>query len=275
MSWQWHGWLAHLISYIAWLTGEELPLERAEADAAAVAASRKLRPGDEVNLAVALGLMASMNGDAGAARRHYTTLLPFSGRVVSTWYGITADHVLGVLAGAFGDLALARRHLDMALDFCRKGGMVLELAYTCRDYARLLVTSGKPEDSDKARACCHEAWGTAQRAGLAPLMRHLKELRGILERPAEPRREEPGVGGQAFESTDPAALLSRREMEVIRLLADGLSNEQIGQRLFISPHTVANHVQRILEKTQTSNRTDAAMYAVRHALIPLDGNRDS
>ncbi len=93
----------------------------------------------------------------------------------------------------------------------------------------------------------------------------------MLERRGETRREEPGVGGQASEPTDPAASLSRREVEVIRLLAEGLSNEQIGQRLFISPHTVANHVQRILEKTQSSNRTDAAMYAVRHALIPPDG----
>jgi len=45
--------------------------------------------------------------------------------------------------------------------------MALELAYTCRDYAQILVRNGKPEDSDKARACCHEAWGIAQRAGAA------------------------------------------------------------------------------------------------------------
>jgi DNA-binding CsgD family transcriptional regulator/tetratricopeptide (TPR) repeat protein len=264
MSFQWHGWLAQLIPYIAWLTGEELPLERAEADAAVVAASPRLRPGDAVNLSVGLGLMAVMKGDTEAARQHYAALLPFSGRVVCPYHGTTADHLLGVFAGAFGELPLARRHFDAALDFCRKAGMALELAYTCRDYARILVRDGLPEDSDKARACCHEAWGTAQRAGLVPLMRQLKELRGVLER----RREEPHVGADASRAPGPAASLSRRETEVIRLLAEGLSNEQIGHKLFISPHTVANHVQKILEKTQSSNRTDAAIYAVRHALIP-------
>ena len=60
--------------------------------------------------------------------------------------------------------------------------------------------------------------------------------------------------------------LSRREVEVLRLLAEGLSNEQVGGSLFISPYTVANHIQRILEKTGTANRTEAAVYAVRRGL---------
>jgi len=64
--------------------------------------------------------------------------------------------------------------------------------------------------------------------------------------------------------------LSEREVEVLRLVAVGLSNSQIGDRLFISLHTVANHVQSILTKTRLANRTEAAAYAIRHKLAELD-----
>jgi DNA-binding NarL/FixJ family response regulator len=54
---------------------------------------------------------------------------------------------------------------------------------------------------------------------------------------------------------------------VLRLVAAGLSNREIGQELYISGHTVANHVRSILRKTGAANRTEAAGYAHRHALV--------
>jgi len=60
--------------------------------------------------------------------------------------------------------------------------------------------------------------------------------------------------------------LSSREIEVLCLVVEGLSNDQIGRRLFISRHTVANHLRRITAKIGASNRTDAAVYAVRHGI---------
>ena len=60
--------------------------------------------------------------------------------------------------------------------------------------------------------------------------------------------------------------LSAREVEVLRLVAEGLSNREIGERLFISQNTVANHVRAILQKTGCANRTEAAAYAVRSGL---------
>jgi DNA-binding NarL/FixJ family response regulator len=61
--------------------------------------------------------------------------------------------------------------------------------------------------------------------------------------------------------------LSWRELDVLRLVAAGLSNREIGQELYISGHTVANHVRSILRKTGAANRTEAAGYAHRHALV--------
>lgn len=61
--------------------------------------------------------------------------------------------------------------------------------------------------------------------------------------------------------------LSEREVEVLRLLAQGLSNKQIGAKLHISPRTAGNHVAHIYEKTGVSTRASAALFAVQHRLI--------
>ncbi len=57
--------------------------------------------------------------------------------------------------------------------------------------------------------------------------------------------------------------LSEREMEVLVLVADGLSNQEIAERLVISERTARNHVGNILAKLDLENRTQAALYAVR------------
>jgi len=71
-------------------------------------------------------------------------------------------------------------------------------------------------------------------------------------------------------STDAAetirAELSRRELEVLKLIANGKDNAQIARELFISPKTVKNHISNILMKLQIENRIQAAVYAVRSGL---------
>ena len=64
--------------------------------------------------------------------------------------------------------------------------------------------------------------------------------------------------------------LTEREVEVLRLVAQGLSNEEIGGRLFISERTVRTHVSNILGKLHLANRTQAALYALREGLATLD-----
>lgn len=64
--------------------------------------------------------------------------------------------------------------------------------------------------------------------------------------------------------------LSEREIEVLVLLARGLSNQEIGNRLTISERTVRTHVSNILSKLQLANRTQAALYALREGLTSLD-----
>jgi DNA-binding NarL/FixJ family response regulator len=61
--------------------------------------------------------------------------------------------------------------------------------------------------------------------------------------------------------------LTPREREILRLIADGLGNEQIGTRLFISPQTVRTHVGKAMEKLEVHSRTEAVAVALRQKLI--------
>jgi DNA-binding CsgD family transcriptional regulator len=81
-----------------------------------------------------------------------------------------------------------------------------------------------------------------------------------------PRRREALAG--------PAALTAR-EVEVLVLLARGLSNKQIAERLVITPKTAGNHVEHIYAKIDASSRAAAAMFAVQHGLLPEEKMRQS
>jgi two-component system NarL family response regulator len=62
--------------------------------------------------------------------------------------------------------------------------------------------------------------------------------------------------------------LTRRETEVLQLIAQGLNNKNIGEQLSISPNTVKAHLRNILEKLQLSSRVEAATWALRQGLAP-------
>ncbi|MDZ4837791.1 MAG: response regulator transcription factor [Candidatus Melainabacteria bacterium] len=64
-----------------------------------------------------------------------------------------------------------------------------------------------------------------------------------------------------------ADVVSPRELEVLALLVEGLSNKKIAERLFISPDTVKTHIRHIMEKLAAADRTDAAVKAVRNNLV--------
>jgi HD-GYP domain-containing protein (c-di-GMP phosphodiesterase class II) len=64
--------------------------------------------------------------------------------------------------------------------------------------------------------------------------------------------------------------LTPREVEVLRLLARGLSNKEMATRLVISPKTVANHVEHIYAKIDASTRATASLFAMQHGLLPED-----
>jgi two-component system, NarL family, response regulator DegU len=76
-------------------------------------------------------------------------------------------------------------------------------------------------------------------------------------------REEDTVGG-----------LTNREMDLLRLVATGMSNKEIAQRLDLAESTVKNRLSLLFEKLGVKDRTQAAIYALSHGLIPLNGENE-
>lgn len=65
------------------------------------------------------------------------------------------------------------------------------------------------------------------------------------------------------------SLLTKREIEVLKLLAEGLFNKEIAYRLLISEKTVKNHVSNIFKKLDVSDRTQAAVYAIKNNIVSI------
>lgn len=61
--------------------------------------------------------------------------------------------------------------------------------------------------------------------------------------------------------------LSEREEQILALIVEGLSNSEIGERIYLSPNTVKKHIRNILQKLHVNNRIEAAVYAVREGLV--------
>jgi DNA-binding NarL/FixJ family response regulator len=125
-------------------------------------------------------------------------------------------------------------------------GAATWLAHTGYQYGRMLVTRGERE---RGAPLLGEAEALAARIGMPVLLERTRAL---------------GTSRPASSLPDG---LSFREVQILALVARGLSNREIGAELFISEHTAANHIRSILRKTGCANRTEAASYAHRHSLV--------
>jgi DNA-binding CsgD family transcriptional regulator len=194
-------------------------------------------------------------GDERVAALVRPELLPHARGVVMVghgvaWYG-AADRYLGMLAATLGDWEPAASHFEAALELNRRMGADTWVAHTLADYARMLLARGSAQDRTRSAALLAEAAELAERIGMPSL---LAQVRALGHAPA-PAPAAAGPDG-----------LSAREVEILRLVARGLSNREIGRELFISEHTAANHIRSILRKTGCANRTEAAGYAHRRGL---------
>ena len=152
-----------------------------------------------------------------------------------------------------GNGGQAQIHFEDALVFCRNAGYRPELAWTCCDYADMLLRRNEPGDGTKAMSLLDESLAVSTELGMRPLMEQITERLDWIQAPPLPA------------PTYPAGLF-HREVEVLRLIAFGKTDREIAEELFISFRTVGNHVSNILNKTNTSNRTEAATFAAHQGL---------
>jgi len=154
-----------------------------------------------------------------------------------------------MLAATLGERELAEGHFETAMELNRGMGATTWIAHTAYEHGRLLIAS-PGGDRNRAAALLGEAAALGEELGMPTLLDRIRRLDAMpLPRPALPDD------------------LTAREAEILRQVARGLSNKEIGKELFISEHTAANHIRSILRKTGCANRTEAATYAHRHGLV--------
>ncbi len=204
----------------------------------------------------ALALLAVAQGDVAGAEEQYASMEPRRGSLII--FAISADRLLGLLAQTMGCLDKAVVHFDEALAFCRKAGYGPELAWTCCDYAEMLLLGAGAKPAPpfirrRGQSLLDEALAISIELGMRPLMERAAALQERAE--AQPVRTPAYPDG-----------LTQREVEVLLLIATGKTDREIGKELTISIKTVGNHVSSILNKTGAANRTEAATYAAQRDL---------
>jgi class 3 adenylate cyclase/DNA-binding CsgD family transcriptional regulator len=191
-------------------------------------------------------------GNADRAEELYQEMIQFEGENLMVALTIClgpADRLLGGLAGVLGREADAERHFGAAAALAEASESAVWHAQVQSDWARFLAGTGQVQ---RAARIAGEALDTAEKLGMAGLAERCRALAS-----APPLAVVPDLPDG----------LSARELDVLKLIAAGCSNREIGERLNISGNTAANHVRAILQKTGCANRTEAATYAARLALL--------
>ncbi|HEX2072321.1 MAG TPA: response regulator transcription factor [Geodermatophilus sp.] len=219
----------------------------------AAAAVLRRFPADDASVLAAPGLALRAEVEVAAgrpadARIAQQRLQALAGGSRLPHVGALAEHVAGILCRAAGrDGALA--HFEAALTCFARAGLPWEAARDRLEVARELAGT-LPET-----AVAHG------RAALAAF-RELGAARDADEAAAVLR----GLGARTGSGSAGAGGLTGREREVLRLVVEGLSNQQIAQRLFVSKRTVEHHVAGILAKLGVRTRAEAIAHALRHGM---------
>lgn len=213
-------------------TAAATAIRRAEAGATQLLERVRLLPAYvEIMLAV---------GDTDSARRACHELEELAG-------GYESAMLEGIVAHARGAVHLAEGDAQSALVSLRRAGDIWQALEAPYEIARTRKLVGE--------AC--RALGDEEAAEL-----ELEAARGIFERLGA----KPDLARLTSGAAD-AHGLSRRELEVLRLVASGKSNREIAAALVISEHTVARHLQNIFAKLDLSSRAAATAFAFEHNLV--------
>jgi ATP/maltotriose-dependent transcriptional regulator MalT len=160
----------------------------------------------------------------------------------------------GLMAAAAGDLDIARRQLEDAVDLFEQSGAPFEEALARSELACVLERLGR---IDAAVIEVNRAVEGLTRLGARFEVSRVHALR---DRMVSPQSAKPATSRDA-------SGLTRRELEVLRLISSGLGNQAIAEHLCISEHTVHRHVANTLAKLDVPSRSAAVAHAARLGLL--------
>jgi LuxR family transcriptional regulator, maltose regulon positive regulatory protein len=241
----------------------ELAFDRGDQRAAAEQAERYLRHvpiQNRTDRAAGLELMVRALTDLGESARAKASLAELSNiatRVATIPLQAALSFASGYVALGDGKPDLARQYFEDAVDRFLDSGAPFETARARIELARALGKLGRVTEAlDEARRAIDI---------LAELKAELEMARAhsVLDSIAALQKagREPAVGRAGSNE------LTRREIEVLRLVAEGLNNQNIAGRLFVSEHTVHRHLANILNKLSVSTRAAAVAQAARRGFL--------
>ena len=247
---------------LALLGRAELAFDRGDLRAAREQAERYLRhvpTHNRTDRSAALDLLVRALTGLGERERAATALAELSGiaNLVSTLpLRAAASFAAGYVALGDGKPDAARQHLEDAVDLYLQSGAPFEVARARIELARALGSLGRTGDGiDEAQRAIDlltELNAQFEIGRARTVLESLKE-----SPPADDKLDVDSRNGG----------LTKREVEVLRLVAEGLNNQTIGERLFVSDHTVHRHLANILRKLSVSTRAAAVAQAARRGLL--------
>jgi ATP/maltotriose-dependent transcriptional regulator MalT len=195
-----------------------------------------------------------LTGDCDRAREVIPELEEMMRTVQTRPLQASVKTSLGLIAAAENRLDDARMYLEDAADLFDQCGAPFEAGRARLELAHVLAGLDRTTDAAIQASTALAAFEDLAAAGEASRCRVLVER---LSNDATPTR-----------AVRPSHGLTGREVEVLALLASGLSNQEIADRLVLSIRTVQRHVENIYAKTGARGRAAAAVFATTHALTP-------
>jgi LuxR family maltose regulon positive regulatory protein len=239
----------------------ELAFDRGDVRAAAEAAERYLRrvpTHNRTDRVVALDLLVRAlagSGEVPSARTALAELNAIAALVATPSFRAAASLGAGYVALAEGQADEARRHLEDAVDLFLQSGAPYEVARARIELARALSLLGRTgaahEEAERAVDLLSELHAELEIARARTLLASL----AAMPQEATPVKSAKTAG------------LTARELEVLKLVASGLNNQVIADRLFVSEHTIHRHVANIFTKLSVSSRAAAVAQAARRGLL--------
>lgn len=176
------------------------------------------------------------------------------GTVFTILWSSFLPRVRGVAAAVQGSFDEAEQRLDGAIALAGEIGARPELGRAHLDYARMLWRRDGRRGQRRIEEHLEPALRIFSELGMEPFIDQAADLAGELGRAAPPARERYPGG------------ITEREVQVLRELTGGLSNDEIAEKLVISPATARRHVANIFQKLDVRNRAAAAAFCVTHGL---------
>jgi DNA-binding NarL/FixJ family response regulator len=241
----------------------ELAFDRGDQRAAAEQAERYLRhvpAQNRTDRASGLDLLVralTSLGECDRAKVPLAELASIAALVPSIPLRASASFASGYVALGDSKPDAARQHLEDAVDLFLQSGAPFEVARARIELARALGVLRRVEAAiEEARRAIDLLSELKAELELARARSVLESLVNQLQCDQDPAS-----------TLDRSSRLTRREIEVLRLVAEGLNNQTIAGRLFVSDHTVHRHLANILSKLSVSTRAAAVAQATRRGLL--------